>query len=220
MSKLLDHFKRMQAQVVSYLQPAQYTPFHGGPCKLDMNAAEEKGRFLDDMIYMLDGPEQREAQAEAQSMADQGYPTEDAYLAACRALHWRTAELRAQGVEPCRLPPDAPHYPPDGYVFDHQPTTQAARAFAAMRRFCERVEKGEVRSKRTYAQFKAILDEAPQVGDGTPDAALAIGEHAFRAGFKAATRYDWNVSADGHELELEEQAWSEYDPPEHIKALS
>jgi hypothetical protein len=29
----------------------------------------------------------------------------------------------------------------------------------AMRWFCERVEKGEVRSKRTYARFKQILTE-------------------------------------------------------------
>lgn len=126
MSKLLEHFKRMQVQVASYLEPAQYVPFHGGPCKLDMNAAEEKARFIDDMIYMLDWPEQREAQVEAQSMADQGYPTEDAYLAACRALHWRTAELRAHGVEPVTLPQDVSHYPPDDYDFGVGPDHKVA----------------------------------------------------------------------------------------------
>lgn len=45
------------------------------------------------------------------------YPTEDAYLSACRALHWRTAQLRAHGFEPCTLPADASHYPPEDYDF-------------------------------------------------------------------------------------------------------
>lgn len=44
-------------------------------------------------------------------------PTKDSYMAACRALHWRTAELRAHGVEPITLPPDAAHYPPDDFDF-------------------------------------------------------------------------------------------------------
>lgn len=62
----------------------------------------------------------------------------------------------------------------------------------------------------------------PKVGDGTPDAALAIGEDAFKAGYNAAaaraslfypTRItEWDVHR--------EEAWSRYDPPEDIKALS
>lgn len=49
-------------------------------------------------------------------MAD-NYPTEDAYMAACRALHWRTAELRFHGIEPIAIPQDASHYPPDNFDF-------------------------------------------------------------------------------------------------------
>lgn len=49
------------------------------------------------------------------------YPTEDAYLRACRALHWHTAQLRALGVEPDPIAPDAPHYPPDDHVFTSAP---------------------------------------------------------------------------------------------------
>ena len=54
------------------------------------------------------------------------YPTEDAYMAACRALHWRTEELRQAGIEPLDLHkiggfwwPDGqmPHYPPDWFRF-------------------------------------------------------------------------------------------------------
>lgn len=42
-------------------------------------------------------------------------PTNDAYLAACRALHWRTAQLKANGIEPVRLPKDASYYPPEDF---------------------------------------------------------------------------------------------------------
>lgn len=46
------------------------------------------------------------------------YPTEDAYLSACRANHWRTAQLRAHGIEPIRMPADASHYPPDDFDWE------------------------------------------------------------------------------------------------------
>lgn len=44
-------------------------------------------------------------------------PTVDAYMASNRALNWRTAELRAHGIEPIRLPADAAHYPPEDFNF-------------------------------------------------------------------------------------------------------
>jgi hypothetical protein len=73
-----------------------------------------------------------------------------------------------------------------------------------------------------WPDFYEWLDEqeGPHVGDGTGDAAIAIGEHAFRAGFSAATKFDWNFAAEGKEAELENKAWDAYDPPEYIKALS
>lgn len=37
---------------------------------------------------------------------------------------------------------------------------QSKNAIEAMRLFCHRVEIGEVRSKKTYAQFKQIIDNA------------------------------------------------------------
>lgn len=43
----------------------------------------------------------------------EGRPTEDAYMRACRALHWHTAQLRANGIEPATIAEGAPHYPPD-----------------------------------------------------------------------------------------------------------
>lgn len=45
------------------------------------------------------------------------YPTEDAYMRVCRALRWRTAELKANGIEPVALNDDSPHDPPEGYDF-------------------------------------------------------------------------------------------------------
>ena len=43
--------------------------------------------------------------------------TKDAYMRACRALHWRTAELRANGIEPIEIDTHAPHYPPVNFDF-------------------------------------------------------------------------------------------------------
>lgn len=95
-------------------------------------------------------------------------------MAACRALHWRTAQLRAHGIEPDTIAPDAPHDPPADHVFD------------------------SVRNR------------------GGGEAALAIGEHAFRAGWAAcdATMDDGLVAVGV------DAAWLAYDPPEHIKELS
>lgn len=64
--------------------------------------------------------------------------------------------------------------------------------------------------------------EAPHVGDGTSDAALAIGEHAFRTGYKSAADrarafHPTRIEDDAAHME---QAWSDYDPPEDIKALA
>lgn len=47
------------------------------------------------------------------------------------------------------------------------------------------------------------------------EAALAIGEHAFRAGYMAGQN-DGMIASEA----TEQAAWSAYEPPEHIKALS
>lgn len=39
------------------------------------------------------------------------------YLRACRALNWRTAQLRANGIEPLKLNDSHPHEPPIGFDF-------------------------------------------------------------------------------------------------------
>lgn len=57
----------------------------------------------------------------------------------------------------------------------------------------------------------AMITELKQRRQRDGESALAIGEHAFRAGYLAAcdvTEYDVD------------KAWSEYDPPEDIKALA
>jgi len=62
-------------------------------------------------------------------------------------------------------------------------------------------------------------NEGPKVGDGSGDAALAIGEHAFRAGYEACL----NDACPGGPINYTgtvDEAWDAYDPPEDIKALS
>lgn len=59
------------------------------------------------------------------------------------------------------------------------------------------------------------------LGFGKPDntdAALAISEHAFRAGFQRGFYYADQTSRSPESAI--EYAWSDYDPPEDLKALS
>lgn len=44
-------------------------------------------------------------------------------------------------------------------------TSIAPEMYGAIRRFCERVEDGSIRSKRTYEEFKRILETADLVYD-------------------------------------------------------
>ena len=71
---------------------------------------------------------------------------------------------------------------------------------------------------------EAVEHEGPKVGDGTGDAAIAIGEHAFRAGYEACrndvAHSKQVVSYPGEYDKHLEAAWGAYDPPEHIKDLS
>lgn len=69
----------------------------------------------------------------------------------------------------------------------------------------------------TLADLRELVqyaERSPRVGDGSGDAAIAIGEHAFRSGFGAGMAY---TQDDGLNCSL---AWDAYDPPEHIKELS
>lgn len=55
--KLNQHFEKMQAMCVRYLVPEPYTDLQGVVWSEDAMEG-----FVSDMIYMLDGPEQRAAQ--------------------------------------------------------------------------------------------------------------------------------------------------------------
>lgn len=140
--KLLDHFKRMQEMATAYITPEPYQS-QIAPQMLVGTAEDDRDAFVNDIIYMLDGPEQREAQAAAELVVSQGYPTEDAYMGAMRALHWRTEQLRQAGIEPLNLmelngEAEVPHYPPDHFRFpitecfpgdDHRQVYHAWRRF-------------------------------------------------------------------------------------------
>lgn len=58
-------------------------------------------------------------------------------------------------------------------------------------------------------------EPAPKLGDGTPDASLAIVEHAFRAGFNDGMAIGRDVGSGKRAWSSldEDKAWSNYDPP-------
>lgn len=58
---LEQHFVKMQDMVAQYLEPGSY-PKDGAHCNAG-DDDQKNGFFINDMIYMLDGPEQREAQS-------------------------------------------------------------------------------------------------------------------------------------------------------------
>jgi hypothetical protein len=59
MSKLLQHFKWMQDRAASFIEPGPYADLDGNSFDTDVG---QRIAFAGDMIYMLDGPEQREAE--------------------------------------------------------------------------------------------------------------------------------------------------------------
>ena len=67
MRKLLDHFKKMQGLTADYISPGPYTSLNGDTHTEDC-AAEA---WQNDIIKLLDGAEQREAQREAESADEQ-----------------------------------------------------------------------------------------------------------------------------------------------------
>jgi hypothetical protein len=60
--KLHAHFRAMQNMACLYLQPAPYVDREG---REHTDEAARTEAFVGDMIYMLDGPEQREAEKAA-----------------------------------------------------------------------------------------------------------------------------------------------------------
>ena len=60
---LLQHMHKMQDMAGMYLQPGDYTDIEGKTFMGDKLGGKSTA-FVNDMIYMLDGPEQREAEAE------------------------------------------------------------------------------------------------------------------------------------------------------------
>lgn len=69
MTTLLEHFKAMQARAAAFVESTQtYTALDGRVSPVgSLEKASRCNLFINDMIYMLDGPEQRDAQAEAEA---------------------------------------------------------------------------------------------------------------------------------------------------------
>lgn len=71
--KLVNHFRRMQTAAENLIRPDSYSPQFGemaGVASYEDQSREERKAFVGDMLYALDGPEQREAQAEAEAVAN------------------------------------------------------------------------------------------------------------------------------------------------------
>ncbi len=80
------------------------------------------------------------------------------------------------------------------------------------------VDMSELRDGKPHVNDGSKQAFAVNVGNGQSDHEIAIGEHAFKAGFRSAekrarnfhpTRLDFNDAAA-------EKAWSEYTPPEEL----
>lgn len=66
------------------------------------------------------------------------------------------------------------------------------------------------------------LEREPRVGDGTGDAALAIAEHAFRAGMEASQALLEKFGGPSGRISEEgvQHEWASYEPSEDIKDLA
>lgn len=111
------------------------------------------------------------------------------------------------------------------YFSGQENTAEEVRDFVqiAARFIDERRPLADWQADPVLSSFAEWYVESPHVGDGSGDAAIAIGEHAFRAGWDAcvqAVHRQMNVSYPDNVAAKREAAWSSYDPPEDIKALS
>ena len=61
---ILDLMKAMQGQCRQYLEPTGYTSFDRKRIAFEKDREAQDSLFINDMIYLLDGPEQREAEAQ------------------------------------------------------------------------------------------------------------------------------------------------------------
>lgn len=59
---LNSHIETMQSQMVQYLEPKGYTSFDRKTIAFEKDKPAQSEMFINDMIWLLDGPEQRKAQ--------------------------------------------------------------------------------------------------------------------------------------------------------------
>lgn len=71
MPTLAEHFRQMQGMCARYLEPQPYVAGNGMIAQARNDATMRDKLFIADMIYMLDGPEQRAAQGIEAATADE-----------------------------------------------------------------------------------------------------------------------------------------------------
>lgn len=65
------HLEAMQNQCAQYLESGGYTAFDRKSIAFENEQEAQTKMFVSDMIYLLDGPEQREAQGKARALLAQ-----------------------------------------------------------------------------------------------------------------------------------------------------
>ena len=65
--KLLKLIEAMQSQCRQYVEPSGYTSFDRKRIAFERDQEAKDSLFTNDMIYLLDGPEQREAESFARA---------------------------------------------------------------------------------------------------------------------------------------------------------
>jgi len=63
LTDLLVHFYAMQSQMRQYVQPGGYTAFDRKRIAFENDREAQDSLFISDMIYLMDGPEQRKVEA-------------------------------------------------------------------------------------------------------------------------------------------------------------
>lgn len=109
----------------------------------------------------------RALKAEATIAQLKNRPTEDAYLRACRALHWRTAQLRANGIEPLLIKEDAAQCPSKDDITPKLPEDVTELVIAARKAWEEYGDSGDALD-RALERFSGRVSYQNEP-DGVPE---------------------------------------------------
>lgn len=105
----------------------------------------------------------------------------------------------------------------DGSVQVTVASAQGATAEMLPAKANERIAPANYVDSLIVEAAKNIVARRPDLKPEPSDLAVAIGEHAFRAGFKAGQHYEYYKDNEGETAAILETEWGSYDPPEELK---